>query len=129
MKDLMHDIRHSVKIWLEDNLIYVTDEKKLLEVLEYFFEKYLHHGNFLHASKYNLYGHEVGYCGRIITTEGVQYAPRTMSTLQHMGTPQNGGDLVQYVVALNWMRSRLPQVAEKAASLQYLLEVVYKEAK
>jgi hypothetical protein len=45
-----------------------------------------------------------------------------------MGTPQNGGDLVQYVAALNWMRSSLPLFAEKAAPLQNLLEVVYKEA-
>jgi hypothetical protein len=46
-----------------------------------------------------------------------------------MGTPQNGGDLVQYVAALNWMRSSLPLFAVKAAPLQDLLEVVYKEAK
>jgi RNase H-like domain found in reverse transcriptase len=52
-----------------------------------------------------------------------------MSTLQHMGTPQNGGDLVQYVAALKWKRSSLPLFAEKAAPLQDLLEVVYKEAK
>jgi hypothetical protein len=37
----MHDIRDSVKIWLEDNTIHVTDEKKLLEILEYFFKKCL----------------------------------------------------------------------------------------
>jgi hypothetical protein len=49
-----------------------------------------------------------------------------MSTLRHMGTPQNGGDLAQYVAALNWMRSSLPLFAEKAAPLQDLLEVVYK---
>jgi hypothetical protein len=52
-----------------------------------------------------------------------------MTTLQHMGTPQNGGYLVQYVAALNRMRSSLPLFAEKAAPLQDLLEVVYKEAK
>jgi hypothetical protein len=46
-----------------------------------------------------------------------------------MGTPQNGGDLVQYVAALNWMRSSLQLFAEKAAQLQDLLEAVYKEAK
>jgi hypothetical protein len=46
-----------------------------------------------------------------------------------MGTPQNGGDLVQNVAALNWMRSSLPLFAEKAAPLQDQLEVVYQEAK
>jgi hypothetical protein len=46
-----------------------------------------------------------------------------------MGTPQNGGDLVQYVAALNWMRSSLPLFAEKVAPLHDLLAVVYKEPK
>jgi Reverse transcriptase (RNA-dependent DNA polymerase) len=66
MEDLMHYIRHSVKIWLYDNMIHVTDEEKLLELLEYFFKKCLQNGLFLHAAKCNLYGTEVRYCGRII---------------------------------------------------------------
>jgi hypothetical protein len=32
MKDLIHEIYHSVKIWLDDSMIHVTDEEKLLEV-------------------------------------------------------------------------------------------------
>jgi hypothetical protein len=52
-----------------------------------------------------------------------------MSTLQQMGTPQNGGELVQFVAALNWMGSSLPLSAKKPAPLQDLLEVVYQEGK
>jgi hypothetical protein len=54
-------------------LIHVTDEEKLLEVLQRFFKKCLQHGLFLHAVKCNLFGTEVRYCGRIITAEGVRY--------------------------------------------------------
>jgi RNase H-like domain found in reverse transcriptase len=129
MEEIMHEIRHSVKIWLDDNMIHVTDEKKLLEMLEHFLKKCLQQGLFLHTAKCDLYGTEVRYCGRIITAKGVRYDPRTMSTLQQMGTPQNGGDLEQYVAALNWMRSSLPLFAEKVAPLQDILEVVYTEAK
>jgi hypothetical protein len=99
MEDLMHYIRHSVKIWLDDHMVHVDSDEKLLEVLEHLFKTCLQHGLFLHAAKCNLYGTEVCYCGRIITAEGVRYDPRTISTLQHMGTPQNGGDLVKYVAA------------------------------
>jgi hypothetical protein len=67
MEDLMHEIRHSVKIWLVDNMIHVTDEEKLLEVLEHFFNTCLQHGLLLQAAKCNLYRTEVRYCGRIIT--------------------------------------------------------------
>jgi hypothetical protein len=89
----------------------------------------LMHGLILHAAKCSLYGTEVRYCGRIITAEGVRYDPRTISMLQIMGTPQNGGGLIQTVVALNWMRSSLPLFADKAAPLQDFPEAVYKEAK
>jgi hypothetical protein len=41
MGDLMHDILHLVKIWLDDNMIHVTDEKKLLKALECFSKKCL----------------------------------------------------------------------------------------
>jgi hypothetical protein len=34
---LTHGMRHSVNIWLYDNIIHVTDKEKLLEVLENFF--------------------------------------------------------------------------------------------
>jgi hypothetical protein len=68
----MHDIRHSVKIWLDDIMIHVTDEKKLLDILEYFFKKCLHHCLFPHTAKCDLYVIDVRYCGRIITADGVR---------------------------------------------------------
>jgi hypothetical protein len=40
-------------------MIHVTDEKKLLEVLEHFLQKFLQRSLFLHAAKCNLYGTEV----------------------------------------------------------------------
>jgi hypothetical protein len=129
VENLIHEIRHSVKIWLDGNMTHVTREDNLLEVPECFFNKCLQHVLFLHAAKCNIYGSEVLYCRCIITTEGVRYDLLKMSTLQHMDTPQNGGDLIQYVAALNWMRSSFPSFAEKFAPLQDLLEVVYQEAK
>jgi hypothetical protein len=67
---------------------HVDSKEKLLEVLEHFFKTCLQHSLFLHAAKYNLYGTDVRYCGRIITAEGVRYDPRTVSALQHMGIPR-----------------------------------------
>jgi RNase H-like domain found in reverse transcriptase len=52
-----------------------------------------------------------------------------LELMQQMGTTQHGGDLEQYVAALNWMRSSLPLLSEKVEPLQDLPEVVYKEAK
>jgi RNase H-like domain found in reverse transcriptase len=42
--------------------------------------------------------------------------------------PQNGSDLVQYVAAVNWMRSAIPNYSKRLASLQAALAKVF-EAK
>jgi hypothetical protein len=80
MADLMHDIRRSVKIWLDDYMIQATSEEKLLEWLEHFFKNCFPHVIFLHAAKCNFYCTEFCYCGRIITSEGVGYDQQTIST-------------------------------------------------
>jgi hypothetical protein len=40
-EELILDILHFVKTWLDDSMIHVTDEKKLLRVLEHFLKKCL----------------------------------------------------------------------------------------
>jgi hypothetical protein len=41
-----------------------------------------------------------------------------MEALQTMQEPQNGADLVQYVAAVNWMRSAIPNYSKRVAPLQ-----------
>jgi hypothetical protein len=62
-------------------MIHVTDEERVLEALEHFYNKCLQHGLFLHAAKCDIYGTEVRCCGRIMTAKGVRYDPRTIPTL------------------------------------------------
>jgi RNase H-like domain found in reverse transcriptase len=44
-----------------------------------------------------------------------------MEALQTMQEPQNGADLVQYVTAVNWMRSAIPNYSKHVESLQAAL--------
>jgi hypothetical protein len=47
-----------------------------------------------------------------------------MEALQTMHEPQNGADLVQYVAAVNWMRSAIPNYSKRVAPLQAALAKV-----
>jgi hypothetical protein len=49
---------------------------------------------------------------------GVHFDPKIMEALQTMQEPQNGADLVQYVPAVNWMRSAIPNYSKRVAPLQ-----------
>jgi hypothetical protein len=48
-----------------------------------------------------------------------------MEALQTMQEPQNGADLVQYVAAVNWMRSAIPNYSKRVAPLQATLAKVF----
>jgi hypothetical protein len=41
-----------------------------------------------------------------------------MAALQNMEEPKTGADLVKYVAAVNWMRSAIPNFAERVSPLQ-----------
>jgi RNase H-like domain found in reverse transcriptase len=79
----------------------------------------------LHASKCVLFANTVRYCGRLITKDGVRFDPKNMEALQTMQEPQNGADLVQYVAAVNWMRSAIPNSSKRVAPLQAALAKVF----
>jgi hypothetical protein len=72
-----------------------------------------------------LFATTVRYCGRLITKDGVRFDPINMEALQTMQEPQNGADLVQYVAAVNWMRSAIPNYSKRVAPLQEALAKVF----
>jgi hypothetical protein len=59
----------------------------------------------MHASRCVLFVATARYCGMFITKHGVRFDPKNIDALQTMHEPQNGAGLVQYVAALNRMRS------------------------
>jgi hypothetical protein len=53
------------------------------------------------------------------------FDPKNMEALQTMCEPQNGNVLLQYVAAVNWMRSAILNYSKRAASLQAALAKVF----
>jgi hypothetical protein len=56
---------------------------------------------------------------------GVPFDPKNMEALQTMPKPQNGVDLVQYVAAVNWIRSAIPNYSKRVASPQVELAKLF----
>jgi Reverse transcriptase (RNA-dependent DNA polymerase) len=122
---MMDDIKSNIKVWLDDCLLHTKTEDDLLATLNFFFKQCQEHGLKLHASKCVLFATTVRYCGRLITKDGVRFDPKNMEALQTMQEPQNGADLVQYVAAVNWMRSAIPNYSKRVAPLQAALAKVF----
>jgi Reverse transcriptase (RNA-dependent DNA polymerase)/RNase H-like domain found in reverse transcriptase len=122
---MMDDIKSNIKVWLDDCLLHTKKDDDLLATLNFFFKKCQEHGLKLHASKCVLFASTVRYYGRFSTKDGVQFDPKNMEALQTMHEPQNGADLVQYVAAVNWMRSVIPKYSKHETPLQAALAKMF----
>jgi Reverse transcriptase (RNA-dependent DNA polymerase) len=121
---MMDDIKSNIKVWLDACLLHTKTEDDLLATLNFFFKKCQEHGLKLHARKCVLYASTVRYCGRLITKDGVRFDRKNMEALQTMLQPQNGADLVQYVAAVNWMRSAITNYSKRVAPREAALAKV-----
>jgi hypothetical protein len=61
----------------------------------------------------------------LITKDDVRFDPKNMEALQTMQKLQNGAELVQYVAAVIWMRSAIPNYSKRVAPLQAALAKVF----
>jgi hypothetical protein len=100
------------RVWKPPHTKTVND---LFPTLNFFFKQCKEHGLKPHASKCVLFATTVRYCGRLIAKDGVRLDLKNMEALQTMQEPQSGADLVQYVTAVNWMRSAIPNYTKRVA--------------
>ncbi len=85
----------------------------------------LKHNLKLHPSKCILYANTANWCGRIITPKGVRFDARRLDGIFNMEQPTSGGHLQQFVCALQWMRTGIPNFAKLTSELHYIVERVY----
>jgi hypothetical protein len=122
---MMNVIKSNIKVWLDDCLLHTKTEDDMLATLNLFFKKCREHELKLHASKCVLFATTVRYCGSFITKGGVRIDPKNMKALQTMQEPQNVADLVQYVAAVKWMRSAIPNYSKRVAPLHAALAKLF----
>ena len=114
--------------WLDDFLFYATNESELLDNVESFLRICKKIRLKVHAEKLSLFTTEAHFCGRIISSKGVQYHPRHFDSLLTMKQPKLASELQQFLCATNWMRNSIPAYAQRIAPLHQLLENCCKKA-
>jgi hypothetical protein len=122
---MMNDIKSNIKVWLDDCLLHTKTEDDMLATLNFFCKQCQEHESKLHASKCVLFATTVRYCGRLIAKDRVRIDPKNMKAQQTMQEPQNGADLVQYVAAVNWIRSVIPDYSKRVAPLHAALAKLF----
>jgi hypothetical protein len=122
---MMDDIKSSIKVWMKVCLLHAKTDDDLLATLTFFFKQCQEYGLKLHASKCVLLATTVRYCGRLITKDGVRFDPKNMEMLQTMCESQNGTDLVQYVAAVNWIRSAIFNYSKRVVPLHAALAKLF----
>ncbi|KAJ0393598.1 hypothetical protein ATCC90586_001342 [Pythium insidiosum] len=108
---------NGVLAWLDDILGYAEDEDKLMDLLDQVLERCERVGLKLHAKKCQFYAREVKWCGKIVSGQGVKHCPERVQGLVELQPPTTGGDLQQFLCAVNWMRQSIPEFTRVTARL------------
>jgi hypothetical protein len=126
---MMGDIKSNINVGLSGCLLQTKTEDDLLATLIVFFKKFQMYSLALHANVWIealrqqvcVFATTVRHCGRLITKVGARFDPKNMETLQTSREQWNGAYLVQYIAAVNWMRSAIPNYSKRVAPLQAAL--------
>ncbi|POM73998.1 Hypothetical protein PHPALM_9093 [Phytophthora palmivora] len=105
---------HGILAWLDDILGYATDPVNLLEVLERVFASCQSYGLNLHPGKCYFFQRKARWCGKLVSSDGVQHCPSRIQGLVAMPDPANAGQLQQFIMSL---AAPLLKIVDDAAKL------------
>ncbi|KAF1328445.1 hypothetical protein FI667_g6871, partial [Globisporangium splendens] len=114
---------HSLLVWIDDVIVYAANVTEFLQVLRKFFEILNEFNLKLNAMKSQLFQHQVKWCGKLISGDGVEHDPERISALQELPLPSTAADLQYFLCASNWMRDSIVDYASHAAPLQAKLDL------
>jgi hypothetical protein len=115
--------------WLDDILGYAKTEDQLLKALRQVLEACQTYGLRLHPGKCAFFQTEVVWCGKVISEQGISHCPKRIEGLTQLQPPKTAAELQQFLCAMNWMRSSIPEYNHLVAPLTQLLEQCMKTTK
>lgn len=122
------ELRQNPLLWLDDCLLHATTIEDFLRCLRVFLQYCDDYNWKLHPQKCILFSRSVRWCGRVISPEGIRQDPARIDTLLNMDRPTLGGQLQQFVCAMQWLRSSTPNFQALIKPLHEFLESVYAHA-
>lgn len=126
--DCFGELRQNFKAWIDDFMVFASDENHLLRLLRRFFEICRARRLVVSLPKSKFYLSEATWCGRIIDYDGVRFNSKNLSGLQNCEPPRTAAELCEYVHGVSWVSTSIPRFAERVAPLRALLEKAYAKA-
>ena len=121
-------VQENLVAYLDDHLIFGRTKEEWLASLEKYLSLCRARNLKLSPQKSTLFARDIVWCGRRITQEGITHQPRRLQALREMPLPDNAAQLQQYLAALNWMRTGIPDYERRSRPLQRLLKLKIREA-
>ena len=120
--------QHSI-VWLDNVLVYAETAEQLLLLLEAIFDICNLRKIRLSLKKCYLFKKQLIWNGKEISEEGIKPDPSKVQALVDMPSPRTAADLMQFLCAMNWMRTSLVNYTRTIFPLQELLEQALKLTK
>ncbi|CAN0398793.1 unnamed protein product, partial [Scytosiphon promiscuus] len=110
------------KIWVDDVFFYADTEEELLDTLDEILARLESVGLFAAAHKCTFFAREIMWCGKVYSQGRVSYDPERLQGLSDMRRPETAVELMQFLQAMNWLRTSLPRMAQVVEPLRLFLE-------
>lgn len=119
------DLMHHFLLWLDDMLLHHHSIDGFLNTIELFLTTCENNNIRLHPEKCIFFAKEIRWYGRLISSEGVKFDPRRLSSLLDMQPPSTGGQLQKFMCALQWVKQGIPNFTTLTDPLHCFLENIY----
>lgn len=118
-------LRDRVLLLVDDWLFHEETIENLLHSIRSFLAFCVECNWLLNPCKCNFFLHEAKWCGRLISQSGIRHDPRNLNGPLEMDCPVTGGQLQQFLCAMQWVRSAIPRFQALVQELHDFLERVY----
>ena len=94
----------------------------MLRTLELIVDRLEEVGLFAAAHKCVFFDTSIAWCGKVFSHGEIKHEPERLSGLANLRRLQTAGELMQFLQAVNWLRTTLLRMAEIVAPLRDFLE-------
>ena len=122
------NLKGKLLAWLDDLLLHAQTESGLIDTVEQMLQFCAEQNIKLHPAKCLFFAREIRWCGCMVSESGIRYDPRRPDGLLNMEPPTSGANLQQFICALQWVKSGIPNFTDLISPLHYFMEKVYVRA-
>ena len=104
-------------------------EMDLLETMDIYFHRCSCFKIKLKITKCEFWLKSLEWCGHLVSEKGISIAPSKLKALDTVPVPENGGELMQFICSINFLRNKLPLFTQMIAPLREILNECLNKSK